>query len=108
MKTCDNCKYSNQQGCELFYVSEWMTVSAEMSCLMCETKDHDRKKEADIFEVLGMSEYRQSLSERHGGCPEYVLTQRMNKIDSVFVKDFRFNTAHWDTEYFAINFERVM
>jgi hypothetical protein len=51
MKTCDNCKYSNQQGCELFYVSEWMTVSAEMSCLMCETKDHDRKKEADIFEV---------------------------------------------------------
>jgi hypothetical protein len=64
----------------------------------------------DMFfvEVLGMSEYRQSLSERHGGCPEYVLTQRMNKIDSVFVKDFRFNTAHWDTEYFAINFERVM
>ena len=51
METCDNCKYSNQQGCELFCVSEWMTVSAEMSCWMWETKDQDRKKEADIFEV---------------------------------------------------------
>jgi hypothetical protein len=61
-----------------------------------------------FIEVLGMTEFRQSLSERQGGCPEYVLTQRMNKIDSVFVKDFRFNTAHWEEEYFNRVFERVM
>jgi hypothetical protein len=59
-------------------------------------------------EVLGMTEYRTTLNDREGGCPFFVLAQRVIWDDKGIRKDTTVVPAHWHPDYFADHFKKEL